>query len=154
MDCLRLLARREISANGRNYLFTCALEAARPGVNVTDGGIKRGQAATYSVPDLMSTLPVMLRPGATADETALFTFADTGDAIAVTVCGGVADVKEAPGPAEAAALTLQVRTTGPAWRKVASGQRTLWRAWLAGEVSASPGIWRLNSFLGNFELPK
>lgn len=147
---LRALAAQELSANGRNYYLTQALEAE--GLMLTPPALAETPPevlATFPIGAIMHALPVFLDPAKAEDEytTVGFRFPDIDEAYAVVVRRGVAEIRnEFPTDPD-----ITVVVDSQLWKEIIARRRSALAALAKGELSVSGGRIAFGRFMKMFE---
>jgi alkyl sulfatase BDS1-like metallo-beta-lactamase superfamily hydrolase len=144
---LRALGETQISANGRNYYLTQALETegaleiVPPDPATAPLDLLRG----FPIESFMRALPVNLDPGKSADTNVIvgFRFPDIGEQYTVHVRRGVAEVR----PRFPDSPDITVTADSMVWKEILAGRRNAAVAFARGAVEVEGGAIDLAAFL-------
>jgi len=137
---LRELGYASVSANGRNYYLTQALEL-EGSVTLTPAPMAPDRIAfakTLPIGEMMASLPVNLDPEKSADvqTTVSFRFTDSGEAWTLRVRRGVAALSEG----ESAEADLAVSVSTDTWADILLGERGVPAALASGDITLGNGV--------------
>jgi len=146
--CLRALGEKEISANGRNWYFTAALENEGYVVYPDVAQVKSRVYLTKMI-DAFRVLTIRLCPikSQNAIKCAVFYFTDIEEFLQMQIRRGVAEVV----PIDTDDADLRVTTTSRVWQEVCARDRSPMWAYITGEMSVSPTIFHLALFMSYFD---
>jgi alkyl sulfatase BDS1-like metallo-beta-lactamase superfamily hydrolase len=144
---LRALGEMQISANGRSYYLTQALETegaleiVPPDPATAPLDLLRG----FPIGSFMRALPVNLDPGKSADTNVIvgFRFPDIGEQYTVHVRRGVAEVR----PRFPDSPDIVVTADSMVWKEILAGRRNAAVAFARGAVEVEGGAIDLAAFL-------
>ncbi|ESO89741.1 hypothetical protein LOTGIDRAFT_234133 [Lottia gigantea] len=146
---LMSLGRRQISANGRNYYFTSAMEELGE-VNNEVGDEQRAMfIQNVPILNLFNMLRVKFIPES-CDHlylTVLFVFKDTNQFIRVQVRNAIVLIHDKPSKT----YDIKVQTTESIWRQVLSSRFSALSSMASGELSVEGGMLKFKEFMGCFE---
>lgn len=147
---LRALAEQELSANGRNYYLTQALEAE--GLTLTPPALADTPPevlATFPIGAIMHALPVFLDPAKAEDAYTEvgFRFPDTGESYAVFVRRGVAEIRD-EFPADP---DITVVVDSQLWKEIMAQRRSALAALAKGELTVQGGRIAFGHFMKMFQ---
>jgi alkyl sulfatase BDS1-like metallo-beta-lactamase superfamily hydrolase len=147
-SALKALGEHQISANGRHYYLTKALELQN---KIKLGQAKVSKEVAYTIPlkAIFSSMAVNLDPvkSAQTDTIVGFRFPDTGETYTVHVRKGVAEIQ----PRFPDNPSLSVTVDSPVWKEIAARIRSPALAYAKGEVKIEGGVLNLVEFLGLFK---
>lgn len=147
------LAALEISANGRNYYLTQALE--QNGFKLTEPDPQTYPApmlAAFPIEQFMQAMRVSLDPEKAADvDTVIgFDFTDTGEAFSIHVRKGIAEItKGFPDKPDAS-----IKTETFVWKEILAKRRNPAIAFASGDVEIDGSIIDMLAFLSLFTPPE
>ncbi len=147
--CLRSLGEKEISANGRNWYFTAALENEGYVIKPSTEQLKARIYIT-KVFDAMNLLTIRLCPKKSENvvRTAVFYFTDLDEYFQLQVRRGVAELTQQDNDD----ADLRVTVTSKVWQKICARDTNPAWAWITGDLSVSPTILHLAHFMYNFDV--
>jgi alkyl sulfatase BDS1-like metallo-beta-lactamase superfamily hydrolase len=153
-DALRALGQRHISANGRNYYITQALEAEGKVRIHDDTNPENALSFVNTVPigQFVSAMPANLDAAKSADKEMVvgFRFPDVDEAYGIEVRRGVAEfLGEFPNDPD---VTITADTF--VWRELVLGLRNPVKAFASGDVKFDGSALDLVAFLRLFQPPK
>jgi alkyl sulfatase BDS1-like metallo-beta-lactamase superfamily hydrolase len=147
---LRHLGNEEISANGRNYYLTQAMEQAGYEIPKADSSLTPIRTLNeFPIEKYMQAMPVALvaEDALDKDMKVGFRFTDTGDTFTIHVRRGVAELSRGF-PADAVAT---VTTQSIVWKQILAKQRNPAVAFASGDVTVDGSVLDLIGFLGLFK---
>lgn len=144
---LTALGEAQISANGRNYFLTQALEAERTLeiVPLDPSKAPVDLLRSFPIDSFMRSLPVNLDAEKSAGKNVVvgFRFTDTGEAYTVHLRSGVAEVQ----PRFPDEPDIVVTTETLVWKEILSGRRNAAVAFAGGDVEVEGSTIELVKFL-------
>jgi len=153
-DALRALGQRHISANGRNYYLTQALEAEGKVTIHDDTDPENALSFVNTVPigQFVAAMPANLDAAKSADKKMVvgFRFPDVDEAYGIEVRRGVAEFIGAF-PSEP---DVTITTDTFVWRELVLGLRNPLKAFASGDVKFDGSALDLVAFLRLFQPPK
>ncbi|MEM7348174.1 MAG: alkyl sulfatase dimerization domain-containing protein [Chloroflexota bacterium] len=149
IDALIKLGEAHISANGRNYYLTQALES----IQANSAGLEptrpsQSQVVLIPLRLIFAQLPVSLDPTKCGDlvQSCAFTFPDTGEAYTVYVRRGVAEVH----PIADAEADIRVAVDGNLWKGIVTGHDNPVTAIMQGKLRIEGDPLAFGQFMGLF----
>ena len=144
---LTALGEAQISANGRNYFLTQALEAEKTLeiVPLDPSKAPVDLLRSFPIDSFMRSLPVNLDAEKSADKNVVvgFRFTDTGEAYTVHLRSGVAEVQPRFPDKPDIAVTMETLV----WKEILSGRRNAAVAFAGGDVEVDGSTIELVKFL-------
>ncbi len=152
-DALTALGRREISATGRNYYLTQAMEARGHVIPLTDPGTTpESLLRQFPIRNFLEAMTVSLNAEDAIDENVVvgFRFPDLDEGYTMTVRQGVAVLSDGYPKNPVAGITADSFV----WKEVMSKRRNVVGALVSGDVTLEGGKLALLGFLSLFEPPE
>lgn len=148
---LRAMGQRHISANGRNYYLTQALEAEGKVTIQPDTNLKNALSFANTVPigQFIAAMPANLDPEKSVNTHMVvgFRFPDVNEAYGIEVRRGVAEFFDRYPPAPDVTITTDTHI----WRELVMGLRNPLKAFGSGDVQFDGSALDLVGFLRLFE---
>lgn len=152
-QALRNLGQLSVSANGRNYYLTQALETENQlAIKPEDVDENRLDfVKTLPMVDLLKSMPVNLNPekAVDVDQRVELNFTDSGESFNFHVRNGVAVLREGKAEGE---VDLRVELTAAGWVEMITGHQSLPKAMLTGDIKLENRITDIPAFLGFLNL--
>jgi len=152
-EALRNLGQLSVSANGRNYYLTQALETENK-LAITPEDVDENRldfVKTLPMVDLLKSMPVNLNPekAADVDQRVELNFTDSGESFHFHVRNGVAVLREGKADGD---VDLRVELTANGWVEMITGHQSLPKALLTGDIKLENRITDVPAFLGFLNL--
>lgn len=152
-QALLTLAEKEISANGRNYYLTQALE--QDGFKIVQPdpfNITAKMLGDFPIGQFMQAMRVSLDSDKAADVNTVvgFEFTDTGETFGIHIRNGIADVTEGFPESPDASL----KTASLVWKEILAKRRNPAVAFASGDVDINGSIIDMLAFLSLFSPPE
>ncbi len=151
-ECLRRLAQKEKSANGRNWFFTAALENDGARIGPTKTQTRHMINSLKPAVRLFENFPLLVDASACpeTEEIAHFFFTDTNEDVTLKLRRGACWVS-ASKPRDSEAANVTITTTTKIWRKILTRElNPLW-ANVTFKLRVSPNIYFLYKFISCFD---
>ena len=146
---LKNLAAKQISANGRNYYLTCALEDLGL-VNKPSDEARQNNLNKWPLWQIFEVMTTRFKPEECQDvnKIVLFDFEDVNEHIGFYIRNSITELFRGK-PEREADVTVHVKSK--IWREIAGKTRSPFKAYLDGHIVVDGGILSFRSIMGCFD---
>ncbi|XP_071089046.1 linear primary-alkylsulfatase-like [Haliotis cracherodii] len=148
--CMMALGNQQISANGRNYFFTSALEVlGELNTKGNEGNRRQGFIRAAPMATLFSMMRVRFMPETcpNTNTTVLFEFTDFNTFISLTVRNSITVIGDRP----LTSYQIKVKTTEAVWREITISKMAALTSYASGEIEIDGGIIHFRNVMSCFE---
>ena len=160
VECLQQLAAGQVSANGRNYYLTYALELDGSLTLVPSKTQREGVLRQLSGADILKLLPIRINPAKCEDvhQSVLYIFPDLSRAVVIEVRRGIALTYDVPMDTNRDAMFLVVTVQSSVFVDIACMSRNKTAAIISGDMQVEgkgmTSSLALKTFMDYFDDPE